>query len=532
MTKKTLPLLSASQLKKSGAYDIERGCWRRWYYNYVEGRREPSGSAAERGTAYHAEMEAWGRDGTFPTSPPAIKALKWAAPPGIADIERPILLETPGGWSWRGFIDVAMGWGGPADLLKGKPVLLGSGDLNVVQDWKFTGSLRNAKSPEYLQRDAASVLYGKAISGEYYRDPLTYRWVYIEMSSTRPLPVVFHIPSDALERRYEELNRMGDEIQAAYASNPRAVDMPQNTDQCYAFKQPCPFMQECAPKFRMSITGAIVTEFEKNMEATFPDDAPPPPLDDADDAPPPPPEDDDVPTPETERGFVNAPEADPTPAASPEALLERQASLPGMNTAKAAPVADAVTTAYLEGLSREDLKALAIEIGAVESKSKAREKTLREAIVAKGWRMESMQKAYASGTPLPEGTTLDDVGVPPPPDDEGEPAPEPLEVFETPPPPSAGFTLYVNCAPMAGGYTTSAELVRLANLRIAEAHGVPDWRFIAYTGAAELNQTVAALLEDGPLSDITDLVIDVRTPEGSVLVDTLTQFATNVVRGF
>lgn len=533
---KPLPQLSASQLKKTPAYDAEPGCWRRWFYNYVEGRREPGGPAAQRGKAYHAEMEAWSIHGTFPASPPTIKSLKYAPPTGVANTEDAILIPTGGGWSWRGFIDLLYGWDGRLTDkgLDGSPVPFGEGAFTVVHDWKYSGSLRNAKDAAYLQKDAAAVLYAEHAYAHVPGLPVVGRWVYVEMNDkTANREVLFDMPKSVTEPRLAELNVMGDEIQAQYAAaenGATAVDMPRNTSHCYAFRQDCPFMAECKPTFRITLgKGLNMPNFKEAMDTLDdmpppPVDAPPPPADD----PPPPPVDDAPPPPPAESGFINAPEADAEPADSPETLAARQ----GVG----ADDPTAATEAYLSTLDHDALRDLAVSLDLVKASTKAQPKALTSKIVNSGWRY-----------------TADGEPETPPPEPEVEVKTVPVEdvakafadarqpelpfealhdIVETPEATSKGFTLYVNCAPVSGGATPSAEVVRMANLKISEAHGVPDWRFVQYVGAAELNQTVAALLEDGPLSGIDALVIDTRTPEGAVLLDTLTMFADEVVRGF
>jgi len=103
-----------------------------------------------------------------------------------------------------------------------------------------------------------------------------------------------------------------------------------------------------------------------------------------------------------------------------------------------------------------------------------------------------------------------------------------------------GFTLYVNCAPFCcateDDKQTSIPLTHVvsdANRSLFETDGKADYRLYDFgRGPAALCLAVKGMHEDGYFADVDGVVLDVRTPEGSVLLETLSALAYRVVRGF
>jgi hypothetical protein len=584
--KRHLPILSASQIKKFAFYLPEPGCNVRGAFNYVLGEREEAGEPARLGVIYHKEEEDWLKHGKMPTSKPAQKAMRYGPKPKAEGlfVEAPISIETPSTF-WRGFVDCEYPLSAiPAPLLKDVPAWVIESGAYIVHDWKFTGALRNAKSELELRQDVAAALYAAHAYEQRGVDLVVGRWVYTERSKSPGVKQVwFRMERAWVADRLAYFDAQAAELQALYATNPNPLDLERNTDQCYAFKQACPFMKRCKPQFskKLSLKGAVgaevqVDEFKKAMAsfpggATKPAASKPPPSRPAASKPAP-----SAPAerPPVERGFVNPPEAPAEAARNPEELVASQAHVA---SAKPAPVSDA-----LDALDRDALKALGVKIGAVQAASKSREGGLRDtirafcltngievaSIVDKDRRPVEVQidengddvivESKASDVATCDEPSRQDASIVPVSlasgnavgigsedanvawskgftagvaegarrERESQPASK-WSVLES----RGGFTLYVNCAPVAGGYTTLGALVEAARPLVKEATECDDYRLVGYgAGPAHLVAAVKYLLTEGAFSVITDLVIYTATPEGAVLVEVLQGLATQTVR--
>jgi hypothetical protein len=100
-------------------------------------------------------------------------------------------------------------------------------------------------------------------------------------------------------------------------------------------------------------------------------------------------------------------------------------------------------------------------------------------------------------------------------------------------PMDTGFTLYVDCAPLDSGRLWTGGSVEHEANKLVHAEfpqmKFADWRLVQYgQGAALLCHYAAQIVRDRQLSAV---VLDTRTPAGSVLVNALSLIATNIVRG-
>lgn len=541
-----LPLLSASQVKQTG-------CWRRWGFSRLEGRREPMGDAASRGTAHHAEMEAWSLHGILPTSKPALSALWFAPPKGLgAGIEVPVRFDTPHS-PWIGYIDACFDWDG--ENMKE----LGSTGWTVIQDYKFTGSLRNAKEAHELLEDEAANIYAyEAFLGGAER--VSGRWVYVQMNGAASRKIVwFDFNREDVFNFVADLDATtAKEIQAHYSAHRsgdlKVLDLPYDTGQCYAFRQQCPFMSDCKPETKISLQGAApMQDFKDAILSGFPGGSVPPPVKAAPKLPPKlPPKSLSAP----ERGFVNPPEAPKVAASSPEHAAELQ----GIPKPAPAPTPAFVFPSEVDPLdvmSRDQLKAMAVSMGLVPENSRAREPVLRETIrAARGSEptalpptavpaaeldvdYEGIAADYAEGmekyikpavvepTPPKEADDVDYCGSIGFPDPSTEEEPETVAVEP------ARFTLYINCAPTVNVLLHMRDVLEHANAIIKKVHGVDDYRLVEYgKGAGCLCIAVRMMKEEGYFDRFPGLIVDSRTPEGLVLLETLSGMATEIVRGF
>lgn len=105
-------------------------------------------------------------------------------------------------------------------------------------------------------------------------------------------------------------------------------------------------------------------------------------------------------------------------------------------------------------------------------------------------------------------------------------APKATKAPATPAPKPEGFTLYVDCLPIGQPFTLAGTFVAAANEKLRAELGVDDYRLVDYgKGVPVFVGTVLELL------DGTDIALDSRTPEGTVLLEALSAKAAVVVRG-
>jgi hypothetical protein len=236
-----------------------------------------------------------------------------------------------------------------------------------------------------------------------------------------------------------------------------------------------------------------------------------------------------------DRGFVNPPTAPEQPARNPEEMA----------AAQGAKKPEAAAPDALDAMDKDQLKALAGLLGvnagarprdttfrtAIRAHVKAAGKTVDEAIAERGVKI-----VEPGVSPLEQQVINERELVQVDAEFVGETVrTETREVVEQPAE-ERGFTLYVNCAPQDTSFgITFAQLVGVLNEHLHTKKGVRDYRMIPYTGAAELCLAYLDMCEDAEAAGGSlhgDIVVDARTPEGSVLLETISAHAMRVIRGF
>lgn len=573
-----LPLLSGSQLGQTK-------CWARWGFNRLLEEKEPEDDKLRMGTALHAEEEDWAKHGIMPKSKAALKAMLCAPAPGIGVAEAPVRFDTPN-TPWIGYIDLAYSWAGPANPTEGRPVPLMDTDHVCIHDWKFTGNLRNAKSAEVLAEDPAANLYGyEAYLGG--AKIVTGRWVYQDFKGERsPLQVWFPLTKTRVEDNIEKLDALGAKIQEIYRQRPSVTELPYDINQCFAYGKPCPWLRD--PRCPKNAKPATNTGFgfgkkenkvsydnvKNAMNARFPaagGNPPPlpgrtppalpgnpPPLPGKAVTPPPLPgrtppalPSNPPPLPTTslagapgseaakaaeeylaangkdpglatrpvnapEKGFINPPGGPSVAADSPEMAAQQQGITKPEE--RAPDDLDAIQ-------DRDQLKALAVSMGACEPNSRMQAKSLRDAIRAKRLEAQISGKQVEMFTATNEPTINPELA-----------ASVVAEVIENTPKVDysvnlnmeaviqEGFTLYVNCTPENDDFNDVSALLPFLH----EQLGVKDYRHIEFKGAANLCVTAREVIPQLE-PPIRHLRVYTNTPEGQVLVNTLRDMATKTI---
>lgn len=238
-------VMSASQFKKIDP--SESPCWRFYGFKYLERVREPMGEAAGKGDGHHFELEMWDKLRKLPTHAAPLKAMRYAAAPGIGETEVPIFYQYDGIW-FVGFIDLVYDWEG--DVLElGKGIIrpLGSTGHTVIHDWKFTGNIHGEHTldSESLLKDPAANMYAyEAFLGGAQR--VSCRWVYTQFEGS-------HTSREAwaeftLEGCKAVLNKMVAATRVAWQKRKafkagllKVLEEPCQTTHCFAFRRPCAY---------------------------------------------------------------------------------------------------------------------------------------------------------------------------------------------------------------------------------------------------------------------------------------------------
>ena len=355
--------ISASQ------YKLATACLARWGSVYLEGgQREPDSDATRGGKAVHAELEAWVLRGTLPKSKTALLGLPHAPAPGQAHVERKVNFSTDSDIDsrWLGFIDVQYAVGP-------NPLELDGAAEIVIQDWKTTSNIKNALTVEELLDDPQANIYVYEAYRHQRAKAVRGKWVYLPTKGGNAVPIEASFDRNKVLDYVEgTLDPVAGHLQQLYREQPKWHELPKNPGHCFAWGRKCPKYDECPKPASMTMPTEPHQHGEQPMSDAFKDflstfPALPPGVP-ASVPPPPPPV--AVAPPVPEAGFVNPPEAPKVAAESPE----HAAVLQGIVAPPPPPADD------LDGLSRDQLKALAVMSGAEPENTRKREAALRDAI--------------------------------------------------------------------------------------------------------------------------------------------------------
>jgi RecB family exonuclease len=247
-----LPLLSPS-----GAQTWRR-CNRRFGWRYLDGFREPEGSGARLGKAYHAAMERYllgtlrGADDLERADYPELTPEQWTTlrrivkaalasgaypeprPGVVVAIERDLSLACANA-SWRGRVDA---------------ILTRPDRRLVVLDHKSTRDLEYALTDETLPTDPQGVFYPAALTHPGLDSaPIDLEWIYVQTHgaarvSTARATVT---PTEADERMRMLDADVGSSVRDLLVQRPRVLDLEPSWDQCDAFGG-CPHRERCGER--------------------------------------------------------------------------------------------------------------------------------------------------------------------------------------------------------------------------------------------------------------------------------------------
>lgn len=165
--------VSALQLADTST---DAGCTRKWWYAYVQHRKEPQTAAQLHGVRLHGEIEQYLRTGEPRLSDQILKCLHFVPSPGSDLLVEhpliPVMADGSSGLHLAPLRAAGIPVVGFIDLVDDRRVNVGSHEIEdtvdpigtvQVTDWKFTGSMDYAKQAHELVHLIQMAGYGKYI---------------------------------------------------------------------------------------------------------------------------------------------------------------------------------------------------------------------------------------------------------------------------------------------------------------------------------------------------------------------------------
>lgn len=454
-------------------------CQRKWAWRRIAKVETPAGPSAALGTRVHSVLEQYLGEGKRPDFVTDRQAAEIASS-GLHLLPAPktegMLLEqhfqfksVHTGFVYHGFKDV--------QLRPGIPTPMGfDGSAPIVIDHKTTKSINSwAKTEEDLQYDAQAVIYGLDAMARYASDVVDLGWGYLQTEGAkRASPTTTRLHAEHALKVFDQIERAAEEAANALEKGLQPVDLPPNPAACRAFGG-CPYESLCnlspAQKARSRMSNSLIANLRARVQGAATVVVPPTP------------------------SVMGCADTDvPAPTEIPAAFL---APINPPESELAPPVH-------------------AVEEAAKTEKPKRTRRT-KEQIAADEAVLSTGVAAVLepADVELAHDASKDD-----------KPATVPLVVVEEEAP--KGFTLYVDCIPIGKAAKAASGLIAAAQERIAKELGAADYRLI------DFGKGVPAFIAfvDEQVDGSFDLALDTRTPEGAILLETLSAKASFVVRGF
>lgn len=482
-------------------------CERKWAWKRIAKIHTPQNKSAFLGSQTHSVLERYLREGRRPDfvsdgeaahiASSVLHLLPAPRSEGLT-LEREFRFQSPRtGFVYHGFKDLEIAPGVAV------PSLELAGDAPAVCDYKTTSSIDlYAKTNDDLLFDAQSTLYGYDSMARWQMPRVDLRWVYSQTKGARRSHVTaVRLESAHAAKVFDAIEREAVQMADALTTGKQPLDLAPNTAMCSQYGG-CPYQHLCTDlsssqkaRARMS-NGSIIANLRARVQGAQQTAAPSP-------APAPVPVPPPSPAPEKPSVMGCADTDVPAPTEIPATFLTS-------------------TTPKLEepvAINPPESKLVAPTLPAEEPKPPEEPKAKRTRKKKEETAPAPVDVAASNGAPKAEasGTT----SAP------SDPKKELEDTIVATTQRTSGFTLYVDCMPIGKPARTLALFIEKAQEKIAEVHGVADYRLISYgQGAPALVQHVVEQI-DGSI----DLMLDTRTPEGAVLLEPLMARAAFVVRG-
>lgn len=461
-------------------------CQRKWAWRKIAKIEAAPGAGADLGGRAHRVWERYLGTGERPdfvadTEAAAVASLTLHLLPqpkteGMT-LERHFRFKSAiTGHVYHGFKDFELPPGIP------QPQLELDGSAPVVGDHKTTKSIDDyAKSEDDLQDDAQSVLYGLDAMARFETPFADLAWIYAQTKGAkRSKPVVTRLHQAQALKVFRVIEEVAAEASAVLDKGLQPLDLPPTPEACRAFGG-CPYQHLCnlspSQKARSRMSNSVIANLRARVQGT------------------PPPSVTEVPS------VMGCSDKDvPAPAEIPAAFLTPPGAVNPPESSLAAPP---IEQAPVE-----------------EPKEKRKRRTKAEMLADAQAKDPSGADVHAHTTPEPVGDIAPAAFV--------TEFPVPTRIVELVAPPSKGFTLYVDCIPLGRLVKSASGLIAKAQDRMFTELGVADYRLVDFgKGAPPFIAFV-----DEQVDGTFDLALDTRTPEGALLLETLSAKASFVVRGF
>jgi len=499
-------------------------CARKWAWRRIAKIYPPPKPAADLGTRTHSVLERYLGEGIRPDFVTDREAAEIATS-GLHLLPAPktegMRLErefhfrsTRTSFVYGGFKDVEIQPGVPV------PTLEFDGAAPIVIDHKTTKSIDDyAKSKDDLLYDAQSTIYGIDAMARFERPVADLAWVYYQTKGARRShPTTLRMHRAHAERVFDAVESVAEECASALTKKLQPLDLPPNTKECRSYGG-CPYQHLCTDlnkpsqiikrKGKLSMSNSVIASLRARVQGNAAPSAPP---------------------------------TEPTIA-----IKDR----PDVSPELAQHIAENPRSAFLVEEKPTTDPTQTVAVNPPESKLAPTPTTQTDA--PKEEEKPAAKKRVrrtGNGTPPP-----------PPPDPKGADAAmhTGVDVVESNGADSAqasgivvttekkeledtiaattraGFTLYVDCMPIGRPAKVAAGLIAKAQERMlvdgppdAAGQPVPDYRLVDYGKGTPAFISFVLDQVDGTF----DIVLDTRSPEGSVLLEPLMAKAGFVVRGF
>lgn len=443
-------------------------CPRKWAFQYIDKLPRPQNASAAFGTAVHALLEKYLRDGATPDYStahgyvaasglehlPAPNTVR--APAAPLSIESRFSFVSPRGHTFTGFRD----W-------------VEFTIIPTVGDHKTTSDLKWAKSEEELADNTQGVIYAYVTLEETKAPAVNLKWVYYQTRGPRKSHVVrICMTQPEVSSKFDKIDLLATEISDIVKRKVPSKSLPPNPSACEMYGG-CPYRHICNLSPQERLSGIMTQGTTSNLLASL-----------------------------ARRAETAAPTATPPAAATPPPTAPAAATPNPVVGPEVNPPGEALPESAAAALESKP----SVPVAATEAPTaKAR----------RGRPPGSKNTAKAAG-PTPAARA---------------------ESEATSAGPGAGYTLYVDCMPMGMSDITFAEDI-FADVRrdvfaataTPETPGLADFRFAEYgRGPGIFAGALRMRLEAGELSG--HVIVDSRTPEGTVSLQAFIEHAALVIRG-
>jgi hypothetical protein len=540
-------------------------CQRKWAWRHIAKVVLPPHKSAALGTETHAQLEEYLKTGKTPDFTKvsgylADSALHLLPPPmtqGL-EIEKHFSFMSATGVTYHGYMDVSgpdssvfpdmkprtgsisaylnqtwhifdrntgMFWDGDkwavfSDYVEVSRTAIGDdrdmveirrtsgGCVPFVSDHKTTSDFKYAKTPDKLRTDPQGVIYAKAVLDHYKSDEADLIWTYILTKGARKAKRVhLHVLRQDVEQEFAKIELVAAEIVATRLAGTSPLDLPPaGLHTCEAYGG-CPYWgTHCTDLSVLNLRG-------KKM----------------------PKETEDFLNEMTSLAGGTSATAGPGPSAGPSALPDWMNEAPSTVILPPAPATDQGD--LFAGLVPKPAPTAPPSVAEQQALVAAKDASAAAARVAINPPGES-EPASASLLPRPEPPAPKKTRAPRRTKEQmaadkaagGDTYTEDAPTIPAPPSEKHLSVLYVDCFPV-GAPWTPAEIFFGQAAQKLRTEGTDDYRLIDYKGGGIFRALVRDIIEERVNSSQVDVVLDSRTPEGSLcLADMSTQFDL-VVRG-